>query len=138
MPNRAPARRHLLLAVFVGGAAGTALRVGLTELLPHGADQWPWATLLANVAGCLLLGWLTAGLVLGSDLDPRIHPLLATGLCGGLTTFSAYQVELVLLLDAGHGALAASYLTASVAAGIAAVLAGRALAGLTHPAGARP
>lgn len=138
MPDLAPARHHVLLAVFVGGTAGTALRVGLTELLPHGGDQWPWATLLVNIAGCLLLGWFTAGLVLGSDLDPRVRPLVATGLCGGLTTFSTFQVELVQLLDAGRGALAAGYLAASVAAGIAAVLAGRALAGLTHPAEARP
>lgn len=126
-------RQHALLAVFVGGAIGSSARIGLAELLPHGADQWPWATLLVNIAGCLLLGWVSAGLLLGPDVDPRVRPFVATGICGGLTTFSAFQVELLRLAEAGEAPLAVGYAAASLILGLAAIIAGRALAARTHP-----
>lgn len=129
----APPRVQLLTAVFVGGCAGTAARSGLAELLPHAADAWPWATMLANLAGCLLLGWATAGLLLGPNLDPRVRPLLATGLCGALTTFSTFQVELLRMLDTGAAGLAVAYAAVSLTLGVLAVLLGRTLARRTHP-----
>ncbi len=114
-----------LAAVFAGGAAGALARVGLVEVWPVGAGGWPWATFLVNVAGCAALG---AVLVLTAPGSAR-RGLLGPGLCGGLTTFSTLQVELVTLLRDGDAGLAAAYAIVSVVAGFVAVDAGRRLAG---------
>lgn len=128
-----PPRHQLLLAIFAGGALGGALRLLTAELLPHDPGSWPAATLLVNVLGAFVLGWAAAGLLATPDLDPRVRPFLATGLCGGLTTFSLLQVELLQLVDGGHPGVAISYAAASLLAGVLAVLAGQAIAGRTHP-----
>jgi len=113
-----------LFAVFAGGAAGALARAALGEAWPVEAGQWPWATLLVNVAGCLALG---AVLVLTAAGTAR-RGLLGPGLCGGLTTFSTFQLELVELLRAGDPGRAAAYAAVSLAAGLLALDAGRRLA----------
>jgi fluoride exporter len=116
--------RRELGAIFIGGALGALLRAGLAEGFPAGAADWPWATFLVNVAGAALLGyWFTA--------LPRTsyrRPLLTTGFCGALTTFSTVQLELVEMIDAGRVGLACLYLGASLAAGLAGVQAASAAA----------
>lgn len=112
-----------VLAVFAGGAVGTAVRAGLVELAGTGPGQWPWATFAANVAGAFLLGWIAARL----PVSPVRRLALGTGLCGGLTTFSTLQVEVVGMLDGRHFGLAAGYLAASLVAGLAAAALGGAL-----------
>jgi CrcB protein len=62
------------------------------------------------------------------DVDPRLRPFLATGLCGGLTTFSTLQLEQVQLVRAEAWGTAAAYVVGSVVLGLSAVLAGRAAA----------
>jgi CrcB protein len=111
------ADRRELAAIFAGGCAGALARALLLELLPHDAGEWPWATLAANAGGAFLLGWLVTRLQ--ERLPPSTYPrpLLGTGLCGALTTFSTLQLELLELLDAGRGGLAAAYAGASLAAG---------------------
>ena len=106
-----------LAAIFTGGAAGALARAGLTEALPHAHDARPWATFSANVAGAALLGYLVTRLQERLPLSAYRRPLLGTGFCGALTTFSTMQLE---LLDMPAG-LAAAYATASLAAGFAAV-----------------
>jgi fluoride exporter len=108
--------RRELIAVFAGGCAGTVGRALLGDALPHDPGTWPWATFAVNVAGAFLLGWLITRLQ--ERLPPSAYrrPLLGTGLCGGLTTFSAFQVELLDMLDADRTALAAAYAGASIAA----------------------
>lgn len=110
-----------LAAIFAGGALGALTRAVLAEALPHQADRWPWATFAVNVGGAALLGWTVTRLA--ERLPPSTYrrPFLGTGLCGALTTFSALQLELLHMLDAGHVALAAGYAGASLAAGFAAV-----------------
>jgi len=105
-----------IAAVFVGGFAGTIARVALAQSLPADVAQWPWATFLANVAGAFLLGYVATRIA-----DRRRLALLGTGLCGALTTFSTLQLELLLMLDGEHYALAAAYALVSVAVGLAAV-----------------
>ena len=113
-----------LAAIFAGGFAGAVLRAGAVEALPHDAGSWPWATFVVNVAGAFLLGYLVTRLQERLPLSAYRRPLLGTGLCGALTTFSTMQVELLEMLDHGRPGLAAGYATASVLAGFLAVLAG--------------
>lgn len=116
--------RRELGAVFVGGAVGTLLRGGLLEGLGEGAPGWPWATFIVNLLGAFLLGWL----VVRFSPAFRWRPLLTTGLCGGLTTFSTMQVELLTMLEAGHVGTAAGYAAASVLGGLLGVATGSSLA----------
>jgi len=108
-------------AVIAGGAVGTLARAGVAEALPLHPGTWPWATFLVNIAGSLILGWVVIA-------KAHWRPLVGTGFCGALTTFSTFQVQLVELGDDGHVALAAAYLAVSVAVGLAAATAGARLA----------
>jgi CrcB protein len=116
--------RRELGAIFVGGALGALLRSGLGEAFPVEEGSWPWVTFLVNVIGATLLGyWFTA--------LPRAsyrRPLLTTGFCGALTTFSTVQLELLEMIDADRFGLAFLYLTVSVLAGLIGVQAGTAAA----------
>lgn len=116
-PPRAAVARdpRALGAVFLGGAAGTGLRAGLAAALPSAAGSWPWATVAVNVLGAAVLA---AVLRLVHERRPYRRLLLGTGLCGGLTTFSTVQVELLQMLLRGDYWLAASYLAVSVAVGL--------------------
>lgn len=113
--------RRELAAIFAGGFAGAVARAALVEALPAGPGEWPWATLIANVAGAFLLGYFATRLQERLPLSSYRRPLLGTGLCGALTTFSAMQIELLDMLDGERYALAGSYALVSVAAGFAAV-----------------
>jgi CrcB protein len=113
--------RRELAAVFAGGFAGAIARAELAEALPPHPGTWPWATFLVNVVGAFLLGYLVTRLQ--ERLPPSAYrrPLLGTGFCGALTTFSTMQVELLHMLDADRLGLALGYAAASIAAGFAAV-----------------
>lgn len=113
-----------MIAVFVGGAIGTLLRAGLLELWPVRAGEWPWATFTANIAGCLVLGYALTHLRVNGGSARRVA-LLGTGFCGGLTTFSTFQLEIYELFDGGHAWLAGGYAVTSLAAGLAAVTVAR-------------
>ncbi|HEU4657520.1 MAG TPA: fluoride efflux transporter CrcB [Capillimicrobium sp.] len=114
--------RQLLAAVFAGGFLGALARAGVAEALPERAGAWPWATFAVNLAGAFLLGYFATRLQERLPLSAYRRPLLGTGFCGALTTFSTMQLELLRMLDAGDWALALAYAAASVVAGFAAVL----------------
>lgn len=92
-------------AVALGGALGACLRHGAGLLVAKGA--WPWATLLVNLAGSFLLGFLAARYPKGAGLSPEAFKLWTTGFCGALTTYSTFNLE---LLELGRGAGGASAL----------------------------
>ena len=112
-----------LAAIFVGGCAGALSRAGLTEAFPHGPSSWPWPTFAVNIVGAFMLGYFATRLQERLPLTRYRRPLLGTGFCGALTTFSTMQVELLEMVDDRHYALAAGYAAASIAAGFAAVAA---------------
>jgi CrcB protein len=115
------ADRRMIAAVFAGGAAGTLLRAGLSVAFPLPASEWPWPTFAVNILGAFLLGYFTTRLQERLPLSSYRRPALGTGLCGGLTTFSTMQVEIVKMLQGNHFALALGYAAASLAAGYAAI-----------------
>lgn len=135
--HRAGLRRPALafnLAVFVGGCLGALARFGLVEALPVRPGGWPWATLIANVVGCALLGAVSARLIRRPRPSAHRGPLLGAGLCGALTTFATFQVEAAELIGDGHAAMATGYLLVTVVAGLgAAHLAGRLAAPAAGP-----
>lgn len=116
-----------LAAVFAGGALGTLARAGLEELAAPDPGRWPWPTFVVNVVGAFLLGYFTTRLLERLPVSSYRRPLLGTGLCGGLTTFSTMQVETVRMLEHGHIGLAVGYTAASLAAGLLAVVVATAL-----------
>jgi CrcB protein len=115
-PRHHPLRRELAV-IFAGGCVGAVLRAALGEAFPVDPGGWPWATLIANLVGAFALGWINTALAAG---DIR-RPLLGTGLCGALTTFSTLQLELLRMLEGGEAGRAAAYLSVSVVAGLAMV-----------------
>ena len=106
------------LAILAGGAAGALARAGVGEALPAHGGQWPWATFTVNVAGALLLAWLTTRLTEMVAPTRYWRFLLGTGFCGALTTFSTFQVETITLARDGSVGLAAGYAAVSLAAGM--------------------
>lgn len=107
-----------------GGVLGSLLRYAIESWIATPAAGFPWATLLINAIGCLTIGML-APLLVGHRRGLR--PFWITGVLGGFTTFSAFAMESVLLIDAGHALTAAAYVLLTLVAGLIAVPIGQAL-----------
>ena len=90
---------------------------------PTAASGFPWSTFTVNVAGCFLIGLLTAWIARQS-LSADIRLLLVVGFCGGFTTFSTFSNEALALMRSGETVLFALYLAGSIVAGLLAVWAG--------------
>lgn len=122
-PSRHPrfdtAALRLDAAVFAGGVTGALLRVALVRAVPVHAGEWPWPTFAANLVGTAALGYLTTRLQERLPPSTFRRPLLGTGLCGALTTFSTLQIEVIRLARDGNAVLAGAYVLASLAAGLA-------------------
>jgi fluoride exporter len=99
----------VLGVIAVGGVLGAEARYGIGVALPHGVGGWPWATLLINVSGCLLIGVLMV--VITELVAPHrlVRPFLGVGVLGGYTTFSTYTVDVLSLAQAGRPSLALAY-----------------------------
>lgn len=110
--------RRQLGAIFAGGFLGTLARAALAQALGARAGQWPWATFAVNLAGAALLGWFVTRLRQRPPHTPYARAFLASGLCGGLTTFSTVMVQLVQMLEGAHAALALAYAAATLCGGL--------------------
>jgi CrcB protein len=115
------ADRRTIAAIFAGGAIGTVARAALAEAFPHSATAWPWPTFGVNIVAAFLLGYFVTRLQERLPQSSYRRPLLGTGLCGGLSTFSTMEVEILKMISAGAWGLAAGYAAASIVAGYAAI-----------------
>ena len=125
-----PSPYFATLLVAIGGGAGAALRyhagrwigtiVGLST-------AFPWATFAINLIGSFAMGLLAGWLLKFGSGDENWRLLLGVGVLGGFTTFSAFSLEMALLIERGELALAASYAGFSVIGGVAGLFLGLAL-----------
>ncbi|MEU7635267.1 fluoride efflux transporter CrcB [Streptomyces sp. NPDC039016] len=121
------------LLVIAGAAVGAPLRYLTDRAVQKRHDTvFPWGTFTVNVAGCLILGALTAATTRGAAPN-SLQLLLGTGLCGALTTYSTFSYETMRLAESGALRYAAANVAGSIVAGLAAAFAGGALvAALGH------
>ncbi|WP_071459819.1 fluoride efflux transporter CrcB [Bacillus massilinigeriensis] len=120
------------IAVGIGGIVGSLLRYFVMVTI-----EGPLATVSVNITGSLLLGWFTAAIVEKQII--RIPPVLvvsiSTGMIGSFTTFSAFSLDTMKLLQEGRGIQAMLYLFLSMAGGLLAAMLGFYLGGLERSHG---
>lgn len=124
-------RVHALAWVFAGGLVGTGVRYWAEGAFPAQQGHWPWTTFGVNIIGAFVLGALLELLArLGHDEGwrQRIRLFGGTGICGALTTYSTFALEITELTRASAVVTALSYAFVSVVLGLAAAACGIALA----------
>lgn len=116
------------IVVFLGGGLGAALRHGVNvaaaRLL---GTAFPWGTFTVNVVGSLIMGLMAAWFAFESSPSQHWRLFLTTGILGGFTTFSTFSLDIAVLYERGELGLAAVYVVASVAAGLAGLFGGLAV-----------
>ena len=120
---------HLVL-IALGGAAGASARhlVGQAALRWIG-PEWPYGTLAVNILGGFFMGLLVGWIAMTGRPDATaLRYTLGVGLLGGFTTFSAFSLEVVLMIERKQAAAAAGYAALSVAGAVAALFVGLMLA----------
>ena len=115
----------MVLWVAAGGAVGSAARymvnVWSDRIL---GPEFPWATLIVNVAGCFAIGLLVELMAVRLNVSNEARAFLTTGILGGFTTFSAFSVDFALLVERKSHGLAGAYAMSSVVVSLLAVFAG--------------
>lgn len=111
-----------LLLVGLGGSIGSMVRYGITLLARSKA--FPYATVSVNIIGSFIIGLVFAMSMKEQNLSANWKLFLATGICGGFTTFSAFSLENMNLLQDGKIGTALTYIIFSVVLGIAATFLG--------------
>ena len=118
------------LAVAAGGAIGACLRWLVVRWSGHALGlAFPWGTLMVNVSGSLVMG--VAAVVMMERFPGswgRFAPFLMTGVLGGFTTFSAFSLDALFLIERGRNFAAAAYIGGSVLLSVLALWAGLAMA----------
>jgi fluoride exporter len=116
-----------ILAVGFGGMAGSIARYCSVMLIDKRLNPvFPYGTLAVNILGSFVLGCII-GLNLKGSLSENVRLLLATGFCGGFTTFSAFAYENISLMNQKTYGSAISYIVVSIVLGLVAVWSGMAI-----------
>jgi fluoride exporter len=114
-----------LLLVALGGALGASCRYGVGVAATHlGSGHFPWGTFSVNIIGSFILGVLVAMMTFSWSPSPELRAFVVVGVLGGFTTFSAFSLDVVLLIERGRLTLAALYLIGTVAISVAGLFAG--------------
>ncbi len=108
------------LAIFLGGGLGSVARFGLSRWAITAGKEVLWGTLAANTLACLILGYLAFSIA-DESYSPNTRLLLATGFCGGFSTFSTFSLEAFALMQSGRSGLAALYVGLSLLLGLSAI-----------------
>ena len=111
------------LAVFVGGGLGSIARYAIALIINKLGYHFIWATMLANVFACFIIGVLTATALKG-NLSDQQRLLFATGFCGGFSTFSTFSNETWSLFHTGQFGMALVNILLSLALCLAATFVG--------------
>ena len=116
------------LIVGLGGAVGSMLRYGVQKIFQvQTVATFPTGTLLVNIAGCFLIGILWSLVSRSLTWNEEMKLLLMTGFCGGFTTFSAFSLEGVELLQQQRYGIFILYFILSIVLGLAATFGGYSL-----------
>ena len=118
----------MLLAIALGGAAGTIARYGIGVALAGPSERFPVSTLLINVVGSFIIGWALTEVGVSGTMHATTRATITVGFCGGFTTFSGFSFETVRLLQRGETGRAITYVVLSVLVCLAATVAGMAAA----------
>lgn len=114
----------LYLFIALGGTFGALARFAIGGWVAgRTGEHFPWATLLVNLLGSVLLGWLMRMLP-AWNVAPELRALLTVGFCGSFTTFSTFGYETAVLLQRGAYTTAATYMAGSVGLGLLGVFFG--------------
>lgn len=130
-------RVDVLLVIAFGGVIGATARYALREAVPIPDNGFPVATLLANVGGSLLLGFVAVVSVDRFASVRYFRPFFAVGLIGSFTTFSTFAIENVILVDRGDVLVAAVYVPTMLLGGLAAARLGIEVARRIRPSDRR-
>jgi fluoride exporter len=110
--------------VFFGAGVGGMLRYAISSAIKWNGISFPWATWLANLIGCFVMGLAIAYCAKNQIFANQYKLIITTGLCGGFTTFSAFSSESMLLINQGNVTLALAYISSSLLLGLAMVWVG--------------
>lgn len=114
-----------VLLVGAGSCLGGIARLLIARLMAGlTPNTWPWGTLVANVAGCLVIGLVCGMSLRHQGMSPQLKTFLTVGFCGGFTTFSSFMNENFSLLHGEHPWQALAYTASSLVLGLIAVWCG--------------
>lgn len=119
---------RMLFYVALGSSVGGVCRfLSQFYIQKYYPSSFPFGTLTVNVIGCFIIGIVYGLSIKGNLLTPEMRVLLATGFCGGFTTFSSFAYENVALMQDGELFYIFLYVVGSIVAGFGAAYFGIAL-----------
>jgi CrcB protein len=125
---------RLIIAIAAGGAIGSVARHYMSAQVARLAGSgFPWGILAVNVLGGFVMGLLVEAMALRFQVSEAWRAFLTVGLLGGFTTFSAFSLDVVLLIERGQTAAALAYIAVSVIASVLALFLGLLLVRLLVP-----
>ena len=106
------------ILIFIGGGLGSIFRFLISKYLEISKGSFPWATLISNFLGCFVIGILLSWGLKNQNFRSDIFLFMTIGFCGGLTTFSTFSNESLLLLKSDNFITFLSYILISIIGGI--------------------
>ena len=113
-----------IIAVFIGGGIGSLLRYLINKIEWLSIYNFNYSTLISNILGCLILGLAVGYFLKNNNHNSITFIFLTVGLCGGFTTFSAFSMENLNIIENGEFLKFFTYVMASLLSGILSVYAG--------------